>query len=339
MHSIISHPPGHLPQPSLIFLFPITAAMSFNTAALYGCHQPSPSSYQARDKPLPPLPRASTMTQDAITQWHCDEQRMPGLRATDDNSPPLIFNRECSFIWDDANVQSDRAMAAIEQESIDRKRTMHERERRGRTPIDRKQATYDSVDRERRGRVSLDQPQEHPAFIDYERVRHATVDRKRQRCESVDRERVRRAIIDWRHDCERDMSIGRHGQYGSGSRTLPRPPVCAVSPKPPTTCPKSRPRRFESESVTVPRPPVCAVSFKPPTTGPQSRHPRRFSFDYTTDHDHSGAHQHTVYDLPPNAVPQIHMPTRRRTASLKAVRRLRFTKPAAPPLESPSCQS
>lgn len=89
--------------------------MSFNTAALYGCHQPSPSSYQTRDKPLPPLPRASTMTQDAITQWHRDEQRMPGLRATDDNSPPLIFNRECSFIWDDANVQSDRAMAAIEQ--------------------------------------------------------------------------------------------------------------------------------------------------------------------------------------------------------------------------------
>jgi hypothetical protein len=76
--------------------------------------------------------------------------------------------------------------------------------------------------------------------------------------------------IDCRHDHKYDMSIARHDQYGSGSRTLPRPPVCAVSFKPPTTGPQSH--RRKSESVTVPRPPVCAVSFKPPTTGPQSRH-------------------------------------------------------------------
>lgn len=68
--------------------------MSFNTAALYGCHQPIPSSNQTRCEPLPPRrPRASTMAQDANSR----------------------FNREYSVIRDDVNVQYDRVMAAIEQ--------------------------------------------------------------------------------------------------------------------------------------------------------------------------------------------------------------------------------
>lgn len=189
--------------------------MSFNTAAQYGCHQPIPSSNQTRCEPLPPRrPRASTMTQDANSRWHPDAQRMPGLRATGNNSPPLIFNREYSVIRDDVNVQYDRVMAAIEQESIDMKSAMHE---------------------------------------------------------YIKRERERK----------------------------PLPPI----PKSPTT-----------------KDPQC--------------HPRRFSFDHATGHDHSGEHQHPVYNLPPNApFPQIIMPTRRRAASVKAVRRLRFHKPKAPQLE------
>ncbi|KAG1762951.1 hypothetical protein EDD22DRAFT_532966 [Suillus occidentalis] len=280
--------------------------MSFNTAALYGCHQPIPSSNQTRCEPLPPRrPRASTMTQDANTRWHPDAQQIPGLHATDDNSPPFISNREYSVMRDDVGVQNDRIIAAIEQESIEMKRAMHE-----------------FIERERRGHVSLDQPQEHPSLIDYERVRHACVDRKRQHCEPVDRERELRASTDWRHDRKRDMSIGRHGQYGSGSRTPPRPPVCADSSKPLPPIPQFPHCLSESESMAFPRPPVCA-----PTTCPQFGHPRRFSFD------HSGEHQHPLYDLPPNApVPQIHMPTRRRAASVKAVRRLRFHKPKAPQL-------
>ncbi|KAG2156660.1 uncharacterized protein EDB93DRAFT_925803 [Suillus bovinus] len=71
------------------------------------------------------------------------------------------------------------------------------------------------------------------------------------------------------------MSIGYHGQNGSVSRTFPRPPVCAISVRPPTADPQSRPRTSESGYVMVHRPPVCAVSFKHPTTGPQSRH-RKF---------------------------------------------------------------
>lgn len=55
------------------------------------------------------------MTQDANSRWHPDAQRMPGLHATGNNSPPLIFNREYSVIRDDVNVQYDRVMAAIEQ--------------------------------------------------------------------------------------------------------------------------------------------------------------------------------------------------------------------------------
>ncbi|KAG1885458.1 hypothetical protein F4604DRAFT_102932 [Suillus subluteus] len=356
--------------------------MSFNTAALYGCPQAIPSLHQARYEPLPSRrPRASTMTQDAKTQWHRDAHRMPGLHATGNFQPPIL-SREYSSMWDDVEVQNDWAMAARGQESecqlqVERspnyehharenkkhKRVSFDTERGRCASIDRKRARHESVDRERRGRVSLDRPQEHPTFIDSERERRASVDRERQRRESFDRERQRRESFDRErqrrasanrerqrresvdreqerhasmgriHNRERDMSIGCHGQHGSVSRMFPRPPVCAVSFKPPTTGPQSRPRKSEFESVTVPhppmcavsfkppttgsqsrhrksdsdsvafpRPPVCAVSFKPPTTGPRSRHPRRSSFDYAAGHDYSGERQHPVYILPPTGV-------------------------------------
>ncbi|KAG1783489.1 hypothetical protein EV702DRAFT_1190514 [Suillus placidus] len=345
--------------------------MSFNTAALYGCPQTIPSPYQAR---YPYRPRASTMTQDANTQWHRDARRMTGLHATVNFQPPIL-SREYSSMWDDVEVQNDWAMAAREQESacqlqVERspnyeqharenkkhKRVSFDTERGRRASIDRKRARHESVDRERRGRVSLDQQQEHPAFIDYEREYRASVDRKGQRRESFDREREcrafvdhereRRASIDRRHDRERDMSIGHHGRYGSVSRTFPRPPVCAVSFKPPTTGPRSRHRKSDSESVAFSRPAVCGVysSLLPrvhnlairPTTGPQSRHPRRSSFDHATGHDYSGERQHPVYVLPPSApAPRIHLPPRQRdrTASVEAVRRLPFLSPEVPPFE------
>ncbi|KAG1904665.1 uncharacterized protein F5891DRAFT_753836 [Suillus fuscotomentosus] len=282
--------------------------MSFNSAALYSCPQTIPSSYQAHYEPPPPRrPRASTMTQDANTQWHRNAQRMPGLPATDNFQPPIL-SREYLSMWDDVEVQNDWANAAREQEyacqlqverslnykqharknkkhkhvsvdtergrcaSIDRKRTRHEsvdREQRGRASIDRKRARHESVDHERRGRMSLDRPQERPGVIDHEQERRASVDRERQHRESGDGEQGRRASIDMRYDRERNMSVGRHGHYGSVSRTFPRPPVCAVSFRPPITGPQSRP--CISKYVMVPRPPVCAVSSKHPTT-PQFRH-------------------------------------------------------------------
>lgn len=368
--------------------------MSFNTAALYGCPQAIPSPYQAR---YPYRPRASTMTQNANTQWHRDARRMPDLHATVNFQPPIL-SQEYSSMWDDVEVQNDWAMAAREQESAcqlqvegspnyeqhARENKKHkrasfdtERGRRASISIDRKRARHESVDCERRGRVSLDRQQEHPAFIDYEREYRASVDREGQRRESFDREREyrtfvdhereRRASIDRRHGRERDMSIGHPGRYGSVSRTFPRPPVCAVSFKPPTTGPRSRHRKSDSESVAFsrppvrgvsfkppttgpqsrhrnsdsesvvfPRPPVCAVSFKRPTTGPQSRHPRRSSFDHATGHDYSGERQHPVYVLPPSTLaPSIHLPPRQRdrTASVEAVRRLPFLSPEVSQLE------
>lgn len=303
---LISHPPSHHLQPSLIFLFLTTIAMTFNTAALYGYPQAIPSSYQVRYEPLPPRrPRAYTKTQDAQARWHHDVQQMPGFHTTSNFQPPIL-NREHSSMWDDVEVQNDWTMAAREQglvcqlqiersphyeqhtrknkkhkrvsfdtergccASIDRKRTRHESESRGRVSVDRKRARHESVDHERRGRVSLDRPQDHPAFIEHEPELRASVDRERQWRKSVDRERERRTSIDRRH--ERDMPIGCRGQYGSVSRMFPRPPVCAVSLKPPTTGPRSRSRKSESEFVTVPRAQMCAVSFQPPNTGSQSCH-------------------------------------------------------------------
>lgn len=263
-------------------------------------------------------------------------------------------------MWDDVEVQNDRAMAAREQglacrlrverspdyeqhirENKKHKCVSFDIERGSRASIDRKRARHEPVDRKRGGRVSLDRPQEHPAFIDYERERHAfvdherhRVDREQQRRESVDRERERGVSIDRRHDRDRDMSIGRHGQYEYVSRMFPRPTVCAASFEPPATGSESRPRK--SESVMVPRPPVSAVSFKPPTTGPQSCHFRSSSFDYATGYDYSGERQHHVYVLSPSApAPQMHVPPRRRdrTASVEAVRRLPFLSPKVPPFE------
>lgn len=89
--------------------------MSFNSAALYSCPQTIPSSYQAHYEPPPPRrPRASTMTQDANTQWHRNAQRMPGLPVTDNFQPPIL-SREYSSMWDDVEIQNDWANAAREQ--------------------------------------------------------------------------------------------------------------------------------------------------------------------------------------------------------------------------------
>jgi hypothetical protein len=112
---LISHPPSHHLQPSLIFLFLTTIAMTFNTAALYGYPQDIPSSYQVRYEPLPPRrPRAYTKTQDAKARWHHDVQQMPGFHTTSNFQPPIL-NREHSSMWDDVEVQNDWTMAAREQ--------------------------------------------------------------------------------------------------------------------------------------------------------------------------------------------------------------------------------
>ncbi|KAG1813278.1 uncharacterized protein BJ212DRAFT_1367638 [Suillus subaureus] len=77
------------------------------------------------------------------------------------------------------------------------------------------------------------------------------------------------------------MSIGCRGRCESVSRMFPRPPVCAVSFKPPTTGPQSRYRKSEPESVTVSHPPMCAVSFKPPTTDSKPRHRKSESVTFS----------------------------------------------------------
>ncbi|KAG2155603.1 hypothetical protein DEU56DRAFT_976180 [Suillus clintonianus] len=213
------------------------------------------------------------------------------------------------------------------RERKERKRVSFDTGREHRASVDRKHARHESVDRERRCRASLDRHRENPTFLDYERECRPSVDRERQQSidrerelrafidreryfrESVDRERERRASIDRRHglcvsvDRERHTSIGRHHKYQSVSKTFPRPPV-------------------------------CAVSFKPPTTGPQCRRTRRSSFDYATARDYSGE-RHPVYVLPPPALaPQVHLPPRQRDrTSMEAVRRLPFPSTEVPQVE------
>ncbi|KAG0707504.1 hypothetical protein DFH29DRAFT_628101 [Suillus ampliporus] len=295
------HPPISHTHPSLISVFHLIAAMSFNTAALYGYPQ-IPPPYPARHEPLPPRrPRASTMTQDTNTQWGRDAHNMPGLDARSNFQPPALSGEY--FMWNDVEVQNDWAMAAREQERGCRLQVEHspyyqqrprEHKEHKRVSFDTERGRRGSADRERGRHVSLDRQREHRASVDREREHRASIDRNHDLRVSIDRERCR---------C---MSIGRHYTHESVSRTFPRPPVSAVSFKPPTTGPRHRAsvdrerdhrtsvdqrhdlralvdrercrcmligyhHTQEPVSRTFPRPPVSAISFKPPITGPQPR--------------------------------------------------------------------
>ncbi|KAG1754846.1 uncharacterized protein EDB91DRAFT_256232 [Suillus paluster] len=384
-----------------------------------------------------------------------DAQNTSRLDATSNFRPPSFRGED--FMWHDVEVQNDWAMAAREPEwacqlpverppydeqrpperkehkrvSFDTERVCRpsvDRERERRASVDRERARHvsfdiqpkhrGSVDCERGCRVSPDRQREPRASVDREREHRVSMDRKqdlrfsvdRERCccmsigqhytrepvsrsfprppvsavsfkppttgprVSLDRQREHRASIDRRPDLRvpadrehcRCIPTGQHYAHESVYRTFPRPPVSAVSFKPPTTSPRVSPDRrqerrasvnrkqercasidrthdlrvsvdrkhrrcisigqhytLESVSRMFPRPPVSAVSFKPPTTGPRSRHFRRPSFDYATVRDYS---HDPVHVLPPPApAPRIHFPPRQRDrTSMEAVRRLPF---------------
>jgi hypothetical protein len=117
---------------------------------------------------------------------------------------------------------------------------------------ERKYRPRTSFDKERGRRVSVDRMREWRASVDRERERRVSVDRRHDLRVSVDQERGRRP------------STGRHHRYGSVSSTSVRPPV-------------------------------NAVSFKPPT---QRQHSRRPSFDYPIARDSSRGRQYATYVLP-----------------------------------------
>lgn len=112
------------------------------------------------------------------------------------------------------------------------------------------------------------------ASFDTERGRRASVDRRQERRVSVDREREGRVSVDRRHDLRVSADRERDRYTSTG-------------------------RRHRHGSISSIRPPVSAVSFKPPT---QCRYTRRVSFDHPTVRDSSRSRQYPIYILPPPGV-------------------------------------
>ncbi|OAX35283.1 hypothetical protein K503DRAFT_802950 [Rhizopogon vinicolor AM-OR11-026] len=212
------------------------------------------------------------------------------------------------------------------RERNDRQRASFDSGRGRRVSVDRIRERRGSVDRGRERRGSFDRRHDLRVTVERERGRCKSTGRHHRhasdssaslrppvsalsfnpptkcrdpRRPSFDREREHRVSVDRRHDLRvvdrergRCKSSGRHHRHASDSSASLRPPVSALSFKPPTKC----------------------------------RDPRRPSFDYATVRDCSHGRQYPIYILPPPApAPEIYFPSQRRDrTSVEAVRRLPY---------------